>query len=635
MGSEGREQAGFAVESLTRRLLEVVPGGLVQISADGAIVGANEEALRILHLSLDELTRRYTSDFESETIWEDGTPCSPEDYPVTRALATGERQPAVMIGVRRPGHETSWAMYTAIPMRDDAGQVTGAFVTLVDVTRQRALDVALRHSEARLRAIIASVPGYVLLVDRELRIRFISRVLPGFDADALVGQSIFDFMPASEHEAPAAKLRHAIETGTPTTLEITIAAWASGGIYRLAVGPVKENGTVTGLTLIAEDISDHKELEARFLLSERLASIGTLAAGIAHEINNPLTYVLGNLELLKPQLADRPALHGLVEQIDDGAERIAHVVSDLMTFTYREDGASCGVCVSTVVDRAARVAHHELARRARFVREPFAVPDVIGTPARIGQVLLNLLINAAHAIAPGHVADNEIRVSARVVADDRVRISVRDTGSGIDRALLSRIFDPFITTKPLGDGTGLGLYVCHNIVSALGGTLWVESQVGKGSTFHVDLPVYHGDGTARSEVSDDAAKVSAERSLRLLVIDDEPSITTFVKHALHAHEVATARCGEDGLLALESRVFDAVLCDLVMPDLSGMQVYERVKVMRPELASRFLFITGAALGDLGPEVAASKVPVLHKPFSVRALREAVRTLADGESVRRA
>jgi CheY-like chemotaxis protein len=213
-----------------------------------------------------------------------------------------------------------------------------------------------------------------------------------------------------------------------------------------------------------------------------------------------------------------------------------------------------------------------------------------------------------------------------VTPDDRVRISVCDTGRGIDRAMLSRIFDPFITTKPLGEGTGLGLYVCHNIVRSLGGAIWVESQLGKGSTFHVDLPIYRGAAPPQPQDAPRSAE-QAERTLRLLVVDDEPSITAFVRHALQQHEVATARCGQDALLALEARTFDVVLCDLVMPDLSGVQVFEQVKASRPELAQRFLFITGAALRDLAPEVERSGVPVLHKPFSVRELREAVERVA--------
>jgi PAS domain S-box-containing protein len=621
-----RSSPSGAAEELTRRIVEAIPGGLVQVRADGSITSANAEALRFLGLSFDELKQRYTSDFETETTWEDGSPCLAQDYPVTRALQTGQRQPAVLIGMRRGGGDTSWAMFTAVPLLCESGAVVGAVVTLVDVTRQRALDVALRLSEARLRAMVESLPGYALLVDLELRIRFCNRMVPGVEREQVIGHSVLAFVPEADRPTFAARLRQAIESARPHTFEITVDIWLGGGTYRVALGPVLEGQRVTALSLIAEDISAQKEMEGRLLLSERLASIGTLAAGLAHEINNPLTYVLGNLELLKLELQDRRPLQVLVEQINEGAERIASVVTDLMSFSYREQGQLGPVAVAEVVDRAARVAHHELQRRARFVREPFVVPDVFGSAPRVGQVLLNLLINAAQAIALGSPEHNEVRVSARVIADERVRISVCDTGRGIDRAMLSRIFDPFITNKPLGEGTGLGLYVSHNIVQALGGTIWVESQLGKGSTFHVDLPIYRGAGPSAND-SVRAAAQETERRLQLLVIDDEPSIAAFVRHALTPHDVAIARCGRDALQALEVRTFDAILCDLVMPDLSGVQVYEHVKALRPELATRFLFITGAALRDLAPEVERCGVPVLHKPFSLRELRDAVQRLA--------
>jgi PAS domain S-box-containing protein len=309
----------------------------VQVRADGSIASANAEAMRILGLGYDELTRRYTRDFEAETIWEDGSPCLPADYPVTRALHSGERQPAVLIGVRRDGNEPSWAMYTAVPLIGEQGQVAGAVVTLVDVTRQRALDLALRHSEARLRAMVDSLPGYALLLDRELRIRFCNRFLPGVERSQVIGHSVLAFAPEAERAAFAAKLEHAIESGSTQTLEVGMDTWLGRGTFRISAGPVKEGGGVSGLTLIAEDISTQKEMETRLLLSDRLASIGTLAAGVAHEINNPLTYVLGNLELLKPELGDRRPLQALVEEITEGAERIANVVADLMSFSQREE----------------------------------------------------------------------------------------------------------------------------------------------------------------------------------------------------------------------------------------------------------------------------------------------------------
>jgi PAS domain S-box-containing protein len=630
----------LASEELNRAIVGAMPCGVVHVRTDGSIVSANAEALRLLGLSYDEITQKYTSDFEPETFWEDGRPCPAEEYPVSRALRTGERQPGVVIGVRTPAGPIYWAIYTAVPLLGSRGEVTGAVVTFLDVTEQRSVSSALRQSEERLRSVVESVPGYVLLVDRELRIQFCSRFLTGLSPAQVYGQSILGFSPEAERAFLKEKLESVLATGLPQVFEMMGDAWIGGGTYRLSAGAVRDGTEITSVTLVAEDVTTQKEMESRLLLSERLAAIGTLAAGVAHEINNPLTYLMGNLELIERILKQAtPEVQGRVTDAIEGAERIAAVVRDLMSFSQSGEGPHAPVSVSLVIDKAVRMAHHAIQRRARFVCEPIDVPDIVGGQARVSQVLLNLLINAAHAIPSGDAERNEIRVAARVVSDGLVRISVSDTGKGIDRALLARIFDPFVTTKPLGEGTGLGLYVCHNIVTALGGAIWVESKLGVGSTFHVDLPVFKAKGappkspdlsqTVAILGGDGGLAKSPERVRKLLIVDDEPSITTFMRHALSPYDVATVRCGRDGIAALEGRTFDAVLCDLVMPDLSGVQVYEYVRAHRPELAKRFLFITGGAIGEVAPELSGFAVPILYKPFSVRDLRAAVDQLLSG------
>lgn len=518
-------------------------------------------------------------------------------------------------------------MYTALPLLSSAGEVTGAVVTFLDVTLQRALDVALRHSEARLRSMLESVPGYALLLDAELKIVFFNRLLPGVEPAQALGQSAVMFARENARAAFTKQLRQVLDAGIPQTFEVEADAWIGGGTYRISVGAVRDAHTVSGLTLIAEDITDQKVMEARLLLSERLAAIGTLAAGVAHEINNPLTYVLGNLELLQKELQGNPELLTRTEEAIEGADRISSVVLDLMSFSHRDDQRLGAVDVADAVDRTVRIAHHELSRRARFVRGPIAVPDVRGSAARIGQVLLNILLNAAHSIPAGAPESNEIRLAASVTPDQRVRISISDTGRGIERSLLGRIFDPFITTKPFGEGTGLGLYVCHNIVTSLGGAIWVDSQVGKGSTFHVDLPIYKPAGESASPAPPRPSR-EPKRQLRLLVVDDEPSIAAFIRHALAPHQVATVSSGEEAIVALDSRTFDGVLCDVVMSGVTGVQIFEHVKAKHPELSRHFLFITGAALRDLAPELSRYDVPVLYKPFSLRELLAAVNQLVE-------
>jgi signal transduction histidine kinase len=244
----------------------------------------------------------------------------------------------------------------------------------------------------------------------------------------------------------------------------------------------------------------NRELQATqtwLMFSDRLATMGRLSAGVGHEINNPLAYVLSNLNFVQQELrlaqerAPSPERQDLLDALADareGAERVRYIVQDLKTLSRQEDESTGPVDLAAVVRGAARMASHELRSRARLVEDCAQVPPVLGNATRLGQVFLNLIVNAAHAMPQGREHENEIRVRARLEATGRVTVEVADTGCGIPQENLERIFDPFFTTKPVGEGTGLGLAVCHSIITSHGGTLTVESVVGRGTTFRITLP---------------------------------------------------------------------------------------------------------------------------------------------------
>ncbi|AKJ00861.1 phospho-acceptor domain-containing protein [Archangium gephyra] len=249
---------------------------------------------------------------------------------------------------------------------------------------------------------------------------------------------------------------------------------------------------------LEQSLQQLQEAQGQLLLADRLATMGRLAAGVGHEINNPLAYLLGNLRYLQEELK---RTHGTASEEEwremlsatteacEGAERIQFIVQDLRQFIRPDDTVVGPVELASVVRGAAKMAAHELRARARLVEDCADVPPVRGNGARLSQVLLNLLINAAHAIEPGRVEQNEIRVVARRSAPGHVTLAVSDTGCGIAPENLARIFEPFFTTKPVGVGTGLGLPVCQGIISSLGGELTVESQPGQGTTFRITLPI--------------------------------------------------------------------------------------------------------------------------------------------------
>jgi CheY-like chemotaxis protein len=365
--------------------------------------------------------------------------------------------------------------------------------------------------------------------------------------------------------------------------------------------------------------------------------VGTLAAGVAHEINNPLTYIMSGLEHAQHELGSlgKELPKGRLDEIGEvvreaysGAERVRRIVRDLKTFSRPDEEEREAVPLAPVIESAIGMAQNEIRHRARLVRELGDTPPVTASEARLGQVFLNLLVNAAQAVPEGDVEHNEVRVRTGTDEKGRVFIDVSDTGKGIAPDDLGRIFDPFFTTKPVGQGTGLGLAICHGIVHALGGDIDVESQVGKGSRFRVTLPA------ARPSQVDLAAVASppSPRRGRVLVVDDEPAVGRVVARTLSAeHDVVVATRARDALERITAgEAFDVVVCDLMMPEMTGMDLYAEVEKLAPARAATFVFLTGGAFTDRARDfLARVPNPRLDKPFTAGDLSKVVRERVAG------
>ena len=373
--------------------------------------------------------------------------------------------------------------------------------------------------------------------------------------------------------------------------------------------------------------------------TERMASLGTLAAGVAHEINNPLSYVLGSLDVgLKELHGLRARLHGEeLEQVSgavaaldsarEGAERVRNIVRDLMDFSRAGGSAGKAVDIEAILDATIRIAWNEIRHRARLVKRYAGIARVGGDEAKLGQVFLNLIMNAAQAI-DGDPSVNEIAVSTSSEMGAAV-IEISDTGGGIRDRDLNRIFDPFYTTKAAGEGVGLGLAICRNIITSFGGEISVSSQPGRGTTFKVVLPYAPEDSAARRAVVE-APPESESAPARILIIDDEPLLGQTLLYAFKGrHDVSICTSGRAGLTRLEQDAhFDLVLCDLMMPDVSGAAVFEAVKRDHPELVARFVFMTGGAFTDRAREFLSQHPGAqLEKPFNIADIEKILRQFA--------
>jgi signal transduction histidine kinase len=369
-------------------------------------------------------------------------------------------------------------------------------------------------------------------------------------------------------------------------------------------------------------------IEKQRTLEERLASIGRLAAGVAHEINTPLAAVIANLTLMAeniPQLASSP---GLLSEVADAlvdarqaAERVRVIVRDLKTFSRSDDEKIGPVDVRSVVEATLNMVWNEIRHRARLVKDYGTVPPVRANEARLGQIVLNLLLNAAQAIPEGNAADNEIRIVTRL-AGDRVVLEVRDTGTGIERNALPRVFDPFFTTKPVGEGTGLGLSISHGIVTALGGRIEVDSEQGKGATFRVFLPI----SDAVSPEPPSPTPLPARLTARVLVIDDDALLLKTLTRILGSEfEIVAVTSARDAFGRIGASSFDVILCDLMMPEMTGMDLHAVLARAAPDEAEKMIFLTG---GTFTPRAQAflDGVPNLRidKPFDAKQLRAIIR-----------
>jgi PAS domain S-box-containing protein len=509
-----------------------------------------------------------------------------------------------------------------------------------DVTALRAAEAArerltleLRKSEERHRRVVRNVPVVQWALDGDgvfTLAEGLALLSLGHRSERMVGASIFELYadnPRILQYFAQAKNGQVIsgpfEQGT--------AAFDSHW------GPLRdEAGGIVGVTAIALDVTERKraelarrETESRMTVLERLAATGRLAAGVAHEINNPLTYVLSNLEEIDTQLATREGterIRGYAHEAMEGANRVAAIVRDLRVFSGRPQRGQPRCQPAKVVDSAITLMRNQIRHRAGLEIDNRLTPDAAIEDGRLAQVLVNLLMNACQAIPEGNVEGNLIRVTVGCESPWIV-IQVSDSGEGIAPEIIPHLFEPFFTTRKIGEGSGLGLSVSFAIVREVGGTIEVQSSKGRGATFALKLPMAEAASMEAAEPTPTPSPLG--QRLRILVIDDEAPVGRALARYLSEHEVTLETCAPAALQRLRGgERFDAILTDMMMPEMSGIQFYERLRHELPEHASTVMFMSG---GIFGPEAQAfvdSVKPIVYeKPLDVRLLLSHLRDLA--------
>jgi len=387
---------------------------------------------------------------------------------------------------------------------------------------------------------------------------------------------------------------------------------------------------------VAGVVSAREAERERKAETDRLVSLGFLAGGVAHQINNALTPMrlsvgrLASFELSRrPMSPERLHRIELLQDVREGVARIERIIRELKAFSHTDDSPSRAVDVSALLEIAIGLTAHEIRHRARLVCDYTAVPLVRAKPAELRQVLLNLLVNAAQAIPEGEAHMNEIRATTRTDEQGRAVIEIQDTGTGIPPDVVTRIFEPFFTTRPEGKGLGLGLSVSRDIVAALDGQITVDSVVGKGTTVRVALPACYEEAVppnAPSQVLPDPAETSERR--RILILDDDRPVAAALALELEEHDVVVAESGREALEILRhDQDFDVILCDLMMPEISGMDVYESLRLLNPTLQGRVVLMTGGAFTARARQFLANvDAMMIEKPFHPGQLHAVVHAL---------
>ncbi len=506
-------------------------------------------------------------------------------------------------------------------------------------TRRKRVDTEqrLHLSESKYRRIVETSQEGIWEVDSQLRTTYANRRLVemlGAEPEALLGASALDFVDEGWRDQ-AIQYMQQMRLGKSVRFELRLHRRDGVELWgALSASPVPiEGGADAGAFAMVTDVTESRKLREQLLTSERMASVGALAASVAHEINNPLTVVLGGLRLIDGNLdalahavgdgGELSDVRRILADALEAAERIRNVSRDLRIFSRAQEESQETVDVQRVLESTLRMAQNEIRHRARLVTEFEPVPTVEANESRLGQVFLNLVVNAAQSMDEGRADVNEIRVRTGVDDVGRVAVEIQDSGSGMPPEVIRRLFTPFFTTKPAGVGTGLGLSICHRIVASFGGEIEVESAVGVGSTFRVLLPASKGEPA----VSRPVAEVEPpSRRAHVLVVDDEAAVAGIVKRVLETdHEVTAVTDAREALrLVAEGNRYDVILCDLMMPSMSGMDLYAELSLADSGLAECMVFVTG---GAFTPTTRAflEKVrnPRIEKPFDFASLRRLV------------
>ncbi|GIW01162.1 response regulator [Roseiflexus sp.] len=513
----------------------------------------------------------------------------------------------------------------------------------------------VKQSEARYRDLFDNANDLIFTLDRQLNIRSINKVGPtitGYAGDDLIGRPLRTML-FEDAWAPVERLLSKVLRGETTPpFELQLRRYDEETVVlEVSARLIRDGDRAEAIHCIARDLTERRRLEEQLIRSEKLSAIGQLVAGVAHEVNNPLTSISGYTQLMLRDTSLSPGIREDLQHINTQAERAARIVQNLLMFAREHKPQRTLVDINQVLQSTLTLRAYQLRVDNITIVTDFApnLPQTVADPHQLQQVFLNLINNAHQAMTErGGKGTLTLRTSVEPCVGEGnreercIRIAVSDTGVGISPRNLSRIFDPFFTTKPVGQGTGLGLSICFGIIQEHHGRLWAESEVGVGTTMYVELPLTHDyeivldapDEPSSTVVEEETNAEETNHGAAILVVDDEEAVRALLARLLTdlGHRPTTVASGEAAFEIIAQRSFDLILTDIKMPGMTGFELYQHIRQRDPHLAQRIIFITGDTItASTQARLAQTGNPYLAKPFAIERLEALVNACLASQS----
>jgi len=628
-----RKQAEEALrqsEERYRTVLDEMEDSYFEVDLGGHMTFGNDSTCQNLRRPREELIGKSYKGFSAEKDFE------AVYNAFNKVYRTGKPLKGLSWEVVRGDGSAGFAEATVLPLHNEAGQIIGFRGIGRDIAERKQAEEALRQSEERYRTLFETKIDGVVVIDETMKPLLANQAVAdifGFDSveEALEVNWLDLIAPEERERVLAAITKDMFEDNLKDANEFRFMRKSGEKIWISAVGALIEyQGKPAGLVSF-RDITERKQMEAekreleqKAQLASRLATVGQMASGVGHEINNPLTGVIGYSQLLLQK--DVPDdIRSDVKAINDAAQRVANIVKKLLAFARHRKPKREYISINDTLAATIDLLAHQLetSNIKLTIRLAPDLPATVADAGQLQQVFLNLIINAETEMK---LARGKGKLSIKTQAvDTTISISFKDDGPGIASENLERIFDPFFTTREVGQGTGLGLSICHEIIAEHSGTIHAQSEPGKGATFIVQLPII----TEQKEPELAEPAIEQPRRVavaKILVVDDEPVVLSLMSQVLtdQGHKVDTVDNASDALERIRSERYSLILLDIKLPGMSGIELYEHIQQIARSLARRVVFITGDVLGvDTIEFLSRTKVPCIVKPFDAEQLKKEI------------